>query len=90
MIVGGIIMNTQKVISKVRRFNLGQRFGRYRTQLDFQTYVEKQIEFATTSKIFRLICCVKEHTVHPTNEQLCNDWVKLFGSTIFALFYQHD
>jgi hypothetical protein len=90
MIVGENIMNTHTVLSKLRDFNLGPKFGKYRITLDFSTYMRKQQECALSSKLFRVICCVVEHTVHPTNEQLLNNWVRLFGSTLFALFYRHD
>jgi hypothetical protein len=84
-------MNAHIVLSKLRDFNLGPRgLGKYRILLDFPTYLEKQQDFALSSKLFRVICCIKEHTVHPTNDQLFNNWVTLFGATIFALFYNHD
>jgi len=81
-------MNTHIGLSKIRDFNLGPRFGKYRTLLDMSSYMQKQQDCAL-SKPFRAICCAIEHTTHPTNEQLLKSWVKLFGSTVFALFYRH-
>jgi len=83
-------MNTRIVLSKIRDFNLGPRFDEYRTPLDMPSYMQKQSDYALSSKSFRALCCVVEKTTHPTNEQLLNNWVKLFGATVFALFYRHD
>jgi len=83
-------MNTHLALSKARDFNLGPKFDRYRTPLDMRSYMQKQQDCALSSKFFRTVCCVVEHTTHPTNEQLLNNWVKLFGSTVFALFYRQD
>ena len=83
-------MNTRIELSKVRDFSLGPKFDRYRTLLDMHSYMQKQYDYALSSRLFRAICCVAEHTTHPTNEQLLNNWVRLCGATVFALFYRHD
>jgi hypothetical protein len=83
-------MDTHRALSKIRDFNLGPQFDRYRTLLDMHSYMQKQQDCALSSKPFRVLCCVVEHTTHPTNEQLLNNWVKLCCSTAFALFYRHN
>jgi hypothetical protein len=83
-------MNTRTALSKIRDFKLGPRFDRYRTLIDMSSYMQKQQDYALSSKFLRAVCCVLERTTHPTNEQLLNNWVKVCGSTVFALFYRHD
>jgi hypothetical protein len=82
-------MNTRIGLSKIRGFNLGPRFDKYRTLLDMSSYNQKQLNYAL-SKPFRALYCIVEHTTRPTEQQLGSNWVKLGGATVFALFYRHD
>ena len=83
------VMNIRLGLSKIRGFNLSTRFGRYRTLLDMASYNQKQLEYAS-SKFFRKLCCAIERTKNPTKDHLLKNWVRLYGSTVFALFYRHN